>query len=70
MSTLNDQLLVVFVAPPWGDALSDVSGLDLRRTEPPVAAIVDLIASTFPTHEVVLAVQVHEKPCSPIRSPI
>jgi hypothetical protein len=60
LSIPSDQLLVVFVAPPWGDALSDVSGLDLRRTEPPAAVIVDLIASTFPGHEIVLGVQVHE----------
>jgi len=60
LSIPEDQLLVVFVAPPWADALSTVSGLDLRRTEPPVAAIVDLIASTFPRHKVLLAVQVYE----------
>jgi hypothetical protein len=53
-------LLVVFVAPPWGDALSEDSGLDLRRTVPPVAGIVDLIASTFPRRKVLLAVQMHE----------
>jgi 16S rRNA G966 N2-methylase RsmD len=29
-----DQLLITFVAPPWGDALSWTSGLDLRRTTP------------------------------------
>jgi hypothetical protein len=56
----EDQLLIVFVAPPWGDALSDLSGLDLRRTTPPVAAIVDLIASTFARHKVLLGTQVHE----------
>ena len=51
LSIPEDQLLIVFVAPPWGDALSR-SGLDLRRTEPPVAGIVDLIKSTFPRHRV------------------
>jgi hypothetical protein len=60
LSIPASELLIVFVAPPWGDALSEVSGLDLRRTEPPVADIVDLIATTFPRHEVLLAVQVHE----------
>lgn len=60
LSIPADQLLIVFVAPPWGDALSEVSGLDLHRTEPPVAGIVDLIASTFPGHKVLLAVQVYE----------
>src|SRR3954454_15347150 len=28
----DDQLLIVFIAPPWGDALSETSGLDVRRT--------------------------------------
>jgi 16S rRNA G966 N2-methylase RsmD len=56
----HDQLLIVFIAPPWGEALSAVSGLDLRRTTPPVAAIVDLIATTFPMRKILLAVQVYE----------
>jgi hypothetical protein len=56
----QDQLLVAFVAPPWGDALSKESGLDLRRTNPPVAGIVDLIATTFPRHRLLIGIQVHE----------
>jgi hypothetical protein len=61
LSVPEDQLLIAFLAPPWGEALSNVSGLDLRRTEPPVAAIVDLLASTFPSNKVLLAVQVFER---------
>jgi hypothetical protein len=57
----DGELLIVFVAPPWGDALDPVSGLDLRRTNPPVAEIIDLIASTFARHDVLLAVQTHER---------
>jgi hypothetical protein len=56
----QDELVVVFVAPPWGGALDPVAGLDLRRTEPPVAEIVDLLARTFARRKVLLAVQVHE----------
>jgi hypothetical protein len=52
--------VVVFVAPPWGDALDPVHGLDLRRTRPPVTAIVDLLARTFAGRELVVAIQVHE----------
>jgi hypothetical protein len=59
VSIPEDQLVIVFVAPPWGDALSP-EGLDLDRTEPPVAGIVDLIARTFPRHKALVAVQVHE----------
>jgi predicted RNA methylase len=59
LSIPEDQLLIVFVAPPWGAALGR-SGLDLRRTEPPAAGIVDLIKSTFPKHKALVAVQVYE----------
>jgi predicted RNA methylase len=56
-----DELLIVFVAPPWGDALDPVSGLDLRGTQPSVPAIVDLVARRFSSHKVLLATQVYEK---------
>ena len=55
----EDELLIVFVAPPWGDALSESSGLDLLQTKPPVTGIIDLIAHTFPDRKVLLAVQVY-----------
>lgn len=55
----ND-LLVVFVAPPWGDALDPVSGLDLRRTQPPIGAIVDLVLERFAPRKILCAVQVYE----------
>ena len=56
-----DELLIVLVAPPWGDALDPVSGLDLRGTHPSVPAIVDLVARRFPSRNVLLATQVYEK---------
>jgi 16S rRNA G966 N2-methylase RsmD len=55
-----DELLVIFVAPPWGDALDAELGLDLRRTQPPVTTIVELIAKLFARQPVLLAIQVHE----------
>jgi 16S rRNA G966 N2-methylase RsmD len=60
VAAVNDQLLVVFIAPPWGDALDPSSGLDLRRTEPPVADIVDLLLQRFPTNRILFAIQVYE----------
>ena len=60
LSAAPGQLVVAFVAPPWGDALDPVSGLDLRRTYPPVAEIAERIASAFPESPLLLAVQVHE----------
>ena len=56
----EDELLIVFVAPPWGDALTEESGLDLRRTTPPVTEIIDLIAATFLRNRLLFATQIHE----------
>jgi hypothetical protein len=55
-----EQLIVAFVAPPWGDALNPASGLDLRRTYPPIAEITNLIATTCPANRLLFVVQVHE----------
>src|SRR5262249_48608304 len=46
----TDHLVVVFVAPPWGDALHPVTGLHLDRTKPPILEIVrDFRASLRPS---------------------
>jgi len=55
-----DHLVVVFIAPPWGDALAPGAGLDLRRTTPPIAEIVDVLAARFPGQRLLCAIQVHE----------
>ena len=52
--------LVVFVAPPWGTALDEKEGLDLRRTVPPVTEVVDRVAGAFPARRLLFVVQVHE----------
>jgi 16S rRNA G966 N2-methylase RsmD len=56
LRVLPDEPMVVFVAPPWGDALDPVTGLDLRRTQPPVTEILDLLAG----RRAFVAIQVHE----------
>ena len=56
----DDQLLVMFIAPPWGSALDKESGLDLRRTEPPISDIVELLLQMFPHNPLLLAIQVYE----------
>jgi predicted kinase len=61
VTAASDELITVFVAPPWGDALDPVSGLDLRRTEPAVTAIVDVLAQRFPHNPLLLAIQVYER---------
>lgn len=55
-----DHLVVVFVAPPWGDALGETTGLDLRRTTPPMAEIVDVLATRFGGHRILCAIQIYE----------
>jgi hypothetical protein len=57
----REELLIVFVAPPWGGALSEGSGLDLGRTTPPVAEIVDLVAARFARQQLLLAIQMYER---------
>jgi hypothetical protein len=56
----DENLLIVFVAPPWGHALSEASGLDLRRTQPPVAEVLDITTGILGQHNLLFAVQVHE----------
>jgi hypothetical protein len=55
-----DHLLITFIAPPWGDALSKASGLDLRRTTPPITEILDFVVHRFGQNRLLCAIQVHE----------
>ena len=52
--------VVTFIAPPWGDALSPTSGLDLRRTSPPISEVVDLILHRFAKNHLLCAIQIYE----------
>jgi hypothetical protein len=54
-------VLIFFIAPPWGTALDEVAGLDLRRTTPPVTDIIGCITRTYPSQRVLLTIQVYEK---------
>jgi hypothetical protein len=47
ISPAPDRLLVAFIAPPWGDALDKINGLDLRRTRPPISEIVNFLFEAF-----------------------
>jgi hypothetical protein len=60
VSVPAEHLVVAFIAPPWGTALSESAGLDLRRTTPPVTDVVDLIGDRFP-NRLLFSIQVHEK---------
>jgi len=56
----DDELLVAFVALPWGSALS-AGGLDLRATTPPIGTIVDRLEASFRENHLLVAVQIHER---------
>jgi 16S rRNA G966 N2-methylase RsmD len=60
LRVLDDQLLVAFIAPPWGSALSASDGLDLSRTTPPVTEIVDSLVERFP-NRLLFSIQVYER---------
>ena len=60
-NALEDQGVVVFVAPPWGTALDEVEGLDLRRTTPPIGGIIERIGRQFPQRKLLFATQLYEK---------
>jgi hypothetical protein len=40
--------IVAALAPPWGDALSAKTGLDLSRTKPPINEMIDVFESGYP----------------------
>ena len=61
LHTAPDEAMIVFVAPPWGTALDETEGLDLRRTEPPITEIIAKFADAFPASRILFAVQVYEK---------
>ncbi|WP_218135278.1 hypothetical protein, partial [Variovorax sp. YR216] len=56
-----DELVLAFVAPPWGHALDSRVGLDLARTEPPIVDIVESFVSDFEGNQMLFAIQVHER---------
>jgi tRNA G10 N-methylase Trm11 len=60
LSVPEKHLLIAFIAPPWGRALTEFDGLDLRRTIPPVTEIVDSLAKQFP-NPLLFSIQVYEK---------
>src|SRR5262245_8727386 len=60
LSTSPDELLITFIAPPWGDALDRTSGLNLRRTTPPIVELVDHLFQAFSPSPVLCAIQIVE----------
>src|SRR5262245_30877141 len=55
-----DQFIVAFLAPPWGDALSATTGLDLGRTKPPLMEIVEDFEHAYKDNRMLYVTQVHQ----------
>jgi hypothetical protein len=55
-----DHRLVIFLSPPWGDALQSVTGLHLDRTKPPILEIVHDFEQVYGSQPVLYVTEVHE----------
>jgi hypothetical protein len=55
-----DRLVVVFLGPPWGDALRPDTGLHLDRTKPPILEIVRDFEQVYSPQPVLYVTEVHE----------
>jgi len=66
----DDRGIVAFIAPPWGTALDEVQGLDLRRTAPPISEVIEQLAWRFATHKMLFATQVYERVSAPSLSQV
>jgi hypothetical protein len=53
--------VVAFLAPPWGDALSAETGLDIRRTKPPIYEIVADFERVYADAPILYVVEIHER---------
>lgn len=60
LSVRDGELVILFISPPWGEALDPVAGLDLRYTTPPVAQIVDLASAVFHPRKLLFGIQAYE----------
>jgi hypothetical protein len=56
----SDHFIIAFLAPPWGDALNESTGLDLRRTKPPVGNIIDDFERIYKDNRILYVTQVHQ----------
>ena len=56
----TDHLVVVFIAPPWSDALQPDTGLHLDLTKPPILEIVHDFEQVYGAQPVLYVIEVHE----------
>lgn len=55
-----DHVIVVFLGPPWGDALQPETGLHLDRTKPPILEIIRDFEQVYGAQPVLYVTEVHE----------
>jgi hypothetical protein len=60
ISVAPGEMLITFIAPPWGNAFDSTSGLDLQRTRPPITDIVDFLLHRFSRNHLLCVIQVCE----------
>lgn len=56
----DDHFIVVFLAPPWADALQPDTGLHLDRTKPPILEIIHDFEQIYGAQPVLYVTEVHE----------
>lgn len=56
----KEELVVAFIAPPWGKALDPKTGLNLLATLPPIPEILEQLHHAFSGKRVLCAIQVSE----------
>jgi hypothetical protein len=55
-----NHFLIVFVSPPWGDALNLQTGLNLQRTQPPIPEILETIERVHRDRPILYIIQVRQ----------
>lgn len=53
--------VITFLAPPWADALSSETGLDLGRTKPPIREIIEDFERVYPLNPMLYVIELHER---------
>lgn len=56
-----DDVLAIFVAPPWGEALHPLTGLDLARTQPPIRDVIVDMDALYHNQPVLYVIQIFER---------
>src|SRR5450432_149781 len=56
----SDLFIIAFLAPPWGDALNETTGLDLRRMKPPIEDVIDDFERIYKDNRILYVTQIQQ----------